>query len=231
VAPNRREFFGVAGALGVAACVGEVEDDMNQGFSNMPGETPWKMWGSSETVVVDAQGATEQRQGQQLVSIDYRRPETWSFLLFAQLLGGPQVALDQDFEVFFTVTAGLGRAISSLGVPNIPAFTTDSVFARMRWRVPPFTSPGTRPFSRKWTQRTVSPPLDDIVGAGSAVELDRFVAQTIQCEATVVVPSASVGPVRFLVGAFFAPQTHIRPDWFADGPDAVKFRGGECGGK
>lgn len=189
------------------------------------------MWGSSELVVVDAQGATEQRQGQQLVSIDYKRPETWSFLLFAQLLSGTQNALDQDFEVFFTVTTGLGRAIASLGVPNIPAFITDSVFARMRWRVPPFISPGTRPFSRKWTQRTVTPPLDDTIGAGSAVELDRFVAQTIQCEATVVVPSNALGPVRFQIGAFFAPQTHIRPDWFLDGANSLKFRGNETGGK
>jgi hypothetical protein len=212
--------------------VGEVEDDdMTQGFSNIPGEVPWKMWGSSEIVTVQAAGATEQRQGQQLASVQYKRPETWSFLLYAKLLSGSQVALDQDFEVFFSLTIGTGRSVQTLGLPNIPAFTTDSVFARFRWRVPPFTTPGTRPFSAKWTQRTVTPPLDDIVGAGSALELDRFVAQTIQCEATVVVPSAALGTYRFQVASFFAPMSHVRPDWFMDKSDALKFRGAETGGQ
>jgi hypothetical protein len=230
VAPTRREFFLSAGAIGATACVGEVEDDMTQGLTGMPGPEPWRMWGSSEIVTVDAAGATEQRQGQQLASIQYKRPETWSFLLAAHLLDGPIVALDQDFEVLFNLTVGLGRSVQSLGIQNVPVFTNDSTFARFRWRVPAGQRPGTRQFSMKWTSTTATPPLDDVVGATSARNLDWFVAQTIQCVATVVVPSASLGPVRFQVASYFSPRSHVRPDWFADGPASEKFRGGERGG-
>jgi hypothetical protein len=231
VAPNRREFLVGAGAIGATACVGEVQDDMTQGLTGRPGPEPWKMWGSSAIVQVDAAGATEQSLSQQLSSVRYKRPETWSFLLTARLLSGAtNFGLDQDFEVDFFLQTGLGLNIEILGNAQVPAFSTDSVFARFIWRVPAGQPVGQRPFSQKWTTKTFTPPTDDTVGAGSARELDWFPAQNINCTARCVVPSAALGPIRFQVGAYFAPRSHVRPDWFLRNEN-LQFKGGEINGE
>jgi hypothetical protein len=218
--------LGVAGALGASACVGEVDDDMTQGFTGIPGAVPWKMWGSSEVVSVQSTGAGGTQVVEQLASIQYRRPETWRFFLFARLLSGPTAIPAGNITCNFQLTTGVGRNIwnSSPGNPS----STGANFGQFVWVIPGGATPGLLTSDSKYTSQ-VRTPLTNDGDATSFRFLDQFVAETIQCSALLICATPAVGIFRLQVGAFFAPNTHVRPDWFA-AREQMKFRGAETGG-
>jgi hypothetical protein len=64
----------------------------------------------------------------------------------------------------------------------------------------------------------------------------EIVAQDIQLNvrAQIGISGALVGyPYNAVceVTALFAPKTHVRPDWYREGPQEVQFPGGEVGGR
>lgn len=187
------------------------------------------MWGSSQALNPTIQGpsGTSGQASGQLARINYGRPENWRFLFGLEILQVPQEApvFTLNLNVNFDLIIGVGRShftISSfanfliVGTPGqLVAGAGNNVF---------------------WTSK-----VQTRLNFGTAPELalveniDVFPAEDIQCSARALAitgPSVHVGqPVALNVHAYFAPSTHVRPEWwtFAEG-DEARYRGAEQGG-
>jgi hypothetical protein len=145
--------------------------------------------------VMDLSGSAQEFQAHQLVRINYGRPDSWRFLFAVQLISD-LVALD-TLEIDFDVTLGVGR--SSVALPIFSQFT--------------FAGPvlgGTTLFKTK----------DSTPNAGEIV-----VAQDIQVTARMRGNFNPALTKSVTATAFFAPNVHIRPEWFE-----AQFRGEENAG-
>lgn len=200
------------------------------------GMPPWHMWGNSQTIRVNASTTdTEAAVGSgQLVKISYKRPETWHFLLVARLVNAPRVTLENELEVnvWFDVTSGIGRSQQKL-----------LTFDQFNWGWIQGESP---PLSKVlWTTQVRTPALRMVFDSGEGRYVDvadsirpsvELVGQDIQvqCRVSLFMRGINEGDQSFAdveVSAFFAPKTHVRPDWFVNGPPEVMFPGAEVQGK
>lgn len=187
------------------------------------------MWGSSLQIPVATGGFTAGEVTQQLSRISYARPETWSFLFAARLIAAARNnPVQMTITVDFVLNLGIGR--SSLDVDDrAPTVTTARpAFCRLAWSI---GGAAVIPIGGlKWTSTVPSPPLDESRSLG-AVEypVTHFPAQDIQCSARVTfrLGAPAVATATVQVHSYFAPRTHVRPDWFAD---KNMFRGNEIGG-
>lgn len=178
---------------------------------------PWLMWGSTQSSIFTPTPApgTPSPVGVQLARIDYGRPETWTFLLGAQvkLFTRDAGVVTADVQVDFDVTVGLGRS----------SYTFES-FAQFIWAgILPNT--GT---TLIWTTEARSPGFNSADTAEHIVK--EFPAQSINVgvRVTTTTSGAAVNPaISMDISAAFAPRTHIRPEWFSK---VANFRGGEQGG-
>jgi hypothetical protein len=229
---QRREFFGAGAVLVAPGCAMETERIMP------PSDLiPWKLWGDSASIPLSAQvgGAPEPTQSAQLVNINYRRPETWAMFFFAEILNAnPSVALgtvvvNVDFEIIF----GVGR--TRFVTRPFPGRTVGSAsqmgFQRFSW----LRNAGDNiaQFSNKWSQSGLSPLLNENDPASTRERVEYITAQTIQCsaQASIAGLGGPPGPPQLItvsVGAFFAPLSHVRPDWFRE--EGTQFAGAEIGG-
>lgn len=164
------------------------------------GVPPWHLWGSEQAVSVPASvGTANSSSSAQLARINYKRPDTWTFFFLARLLAGVPSGATQSAFVSFDLTLGAGRQSTTIQ--------------------------GFRVFSFVWT---VNPPIGtqlyastapNAINVGSAAPvtdgfIETFPASEIQCTANVTIP-ASNGAVTMSVGCYFAPRSHVRPDWYA----------------
>lgn len=189
------------------------------------------MWGGSIVAATTIPLAgTAQNQSHQIAKVSYKRPESWNFLFFAEILSAPAIQDTSIILVDFDIIIGIGRTVVTLGrvdnpAPEVGTSENTRGYARLRWDTanPRFDS------QRKWTTVGTMPvPDDQEPTVGSRIS-EYFVAQDIQCKARVYV-SGTVGfTYRVAVSAMFAPRTHVRPDWFQNAPD-LQFRGAEQGG-
>jgi len=187
---------------------------------------PWQMWGSAVRLPIETTGLSIGRATEQIARVNYRRPDTWRFLLAARLLeavnANPVVA---TLTIDYVVVPGVGRALVEIDDRNALTPANHPAFCRFVYSF--VGGPGAvLPIGQlKWTTATRSPLLDDTDPA-SSIELHHFVAQDIQCTARLMLdsrPSPSSAVVE--LHAFFAPAVHIRPDWASE-----DYRGGETGG-
>jgi hypothetical protein len=203
--------------------------------------SPWHMWGTSLAINATATAGTITRQTGQLARINYRRPENWRFFLAGRLTGGDQLLGSGGlYTLKFFVWLGVGRSIYQTGYPN----RSDDEFAFLAWSVPINGFPGQQQNNQKYLTSTLSPPLDDVVGATSRLPIDHVVAQDLQCSCEFSIIAAPPGThVTCEATAYFAPNVHVRPDWFqpeaepgpygdpvAEGARAMRFTGSETGG-
>lgn len=183
---------------------------------------PWHMWGNQ--IELDVPGASPatvpEVVSSQLLKVQYRRPETWSFWFAAQPaeleVGAPSMILLIDLII------GVGRThMNTMDQRPSTVFTAADVqaFVKMRWvGGAAITHPPVR-----WTTRGYALSMDD-TDATLAQPVDWFPAQDIQVYARAF--NTQTGqPKRVTVWGFVAPRTHVRPDWFVEA-----FRGGETGG-
>lgn len=208
---------------------------------------PWFMWGTSRRLTIDSTGRDPDVAASvsvQLARVAYKRPETWSFWFGARLIGSQPYVGPAFVSVLFDIAIGVGRSNFVTGpepVPNVfplPSPFDKVPFCKFVFSVPATQTGSEQPF--KWTTQVPTPRLDDRSpeGDNSFQVIDRIPAQDIQCNATllvlpITVPSAQLYEVE--AHAYFAPRTHIRPDWLYPGSPSqghpnVKFRGGETGG-
>lgn len=172
---------------------------------------PWKMWGQKRTVI----GFGGQfNPPDQLARVTYKRPESWRFFLAAQIVAGPVQAAPSTLTVYFDLAFGVGLTQFST-----PPQSNTSNFHYFRWQIPALQEPSAQP--AKWTTQARGPLWDDALPESSLT--DVVVAQDIQAYASVA-PSAA-GEYQVACTAFFAPNVHVRPDWFS-----LQFSGAEKGG-
>lgn len=183
--------------------------------SHHVGVPPWHLWGLEQTVVLPPSGATtQQSQSPQLARINYKRPDTWTFFFTATLISAVPTGPTSAVFIAFDLTLGVGR--QSTTIPGFRQFT-------IAWTAAP---PLGQPFFASTAPNvisagTVNPTTDGFV--------ETFPAQDIQCAARVVIPAANQG-VTVSVGAYFAPRSHVRPDWYGATGDPL-FTGAERGGR
>ena len=161
----------------------------------------------------------------QLAKVNYGRPDTWRFLFGVTVNECPEADPGEPvlIRVDFDVIVGLGRSMLQMPTPTFPPPVGFCQF---------LISYGPAPINgqTRWTTVTRAPQLDDIAVAGFRPELDQIVAQDIQCSARVLAVATEettpVGaPLHVTLHSYFAPNTHIRPEWFE-----ANFRGNEQGG-
>jgi hypothetical protein len=192
-------------------------------------QPPWHLWGSTQTVDLRIDPPLVANQAtftHQLAKISYGRPETWHWIFAANVISADPADVGQDLilDIQWDLTIGVGR--SSTRFENFD-----------RWFL--IWTAGIFPASLRtlWAQRTVRAgiPRTPVVPTVYPDEIiDRVTAQDIQLNAVVRLgESGALSPksARVEVGAFFAPSTHVRPDWFAVGPPEIKFGGAEIQGK
>jgi hypothetical protein len=210
--------------------------------------SPWHMWGTTfqfERIGIAPPPFLPSNQAtHQLARVNYRRPENWRFLLTGRITGGKASAVTAtSVWAWFDLIVGVGRAFVTTERPGI-AVTPATVngFARMHWLIPAGTPPGQQAWNIKWITRT-DMPLDDTDIAVRQV-IEHFPAQDIQCVGHVFMNTSDPGiTVNIELGAFFAPNVHVRPDWWQPahrpGPhgdpmaaqaQALRFLGTETGG-
>lgn len=191
---------------------------------DMQGVTPWHMWGSQADGQISLTGVDVRQSGNQLAKIGYKRPDTWSFFFVLNLLtfnvpgGGGAVQLFANFDV----TLGVGR--SSTTIRNFAVLKIGRTF--------PF-APALMP-AQLWT--TVSGNFEDIDGTIARVPTSAldFPSQDIQCEARMLATGSTTLDLTYSVAAYFAPKTHVRPEWLGtasgtrqEGNGIPRFNGGE----
>ncbi|HWO12534.1 MAG TPA: hypothetical protein VNN80_23720 [Polyangiaceae bacterium] len=200
-------------------------------------QPPWHMWGGQVNWNLVAPNAatalTSSSLANQIARVNYKRPETWAFWFSARILDHTVQTEGKAVSVLFDIVPGIGRASFDTRVPSPPAppGNPQPAFCTMRWVI----SPGSRvgPADRKYTTQVRGPALIDNADPGDPDQfgflIDRIVAEDLQVMATLVVDSFDaplvINRLTVEAQAFFAPLSHIRPDWFAD-----QFLGGETGG-
>lgn len=171
------------------------------------GSKPWHLWGGEtvwESFGFSALTTLQLTPAQQLVNIDYGRPETWNFFFGCQFYFPPGFVGVSDTICAFDLFFGVGRVnlkaeyFVRLGVDmaNSVGGAAGSVVTR---------------FARlgrvlRSNEVAVTPEYDAV---------ENIPAQNIQClvkdEFLATAPPAKV---RFQAQCFFAPEVHVRPDWF-----------------
>lgn len=216
---QRRAFLALPPLLAAAGCDVPAKP-LPVEFGGMP---PWHMWGSTERLTIAGNGEIQSRQ---LAKINYKRPETWSMFFAAKVISAAVAAPSLTLEVNFEIILGVGRTSFDTSGGFRLATTGDRAFVYMRFDLPMPYVPST--FGLKYTNVAHGPPLDDSAPTVRPT-LEWFPASDIQCQAGArATPSANANAI-IEVTSYFAPRTHMRPDWFQDLP-RDQFGGGEIKG-
>lgn len=210
-----RGFFLLFTVAILAVLCGGCCEETEMGNKGMP---PWHMWGDTQTLDVQSVAAFTGNQPfatQQMVRINYKRPETWRWWFTATIAGGNTNA-GATLVVVYKAQFGVGRAMTTV---NLGRF-------EFTWAAAPVPIG-----AQKFTNNVNGPvPID---GGTLPNVINTFVAQDIQLVVEAQLLSATAADqVQVIVDAFFAPEGHVRPDWFQGNaaPDA-KFPGDETGGR
>lgn len=183
------------------------------------------MWGASVRMSATST-ATRNTVSQQVARVSYHRPESWRFWMGARLLNGDTDPGEIVVIVKLNLIIGVGRSVFRTSqAPDVS--TTALGFAFFRFSIPGGTIPGNQANNTKYTTTVTTPPLNDSVVGGDPEKISIFPAQDIQVEALMSVTAAGSPTVEAEATAYFAPNVHIRPEWYSDGE---QFRGMEVGG-
>jgi hypothetical protein len=193
------------------------------------------MWGNTQPIVftTGSFGAAPDSVNQ-LVKISYKRPDTWHWFFVAKLIAGPTPLSPQiaGIRVAFDLTIGVGRAVAQVqtfeefvwiwgdpggGVSPLPPLN-QAKYSSSVWG------------PQRQTQNLPSPGFPALPTNPNAIE--EIVAQDLQLQVRLLSESNFPNTIQLEVSAFFAPKTHMRPDWFQPRqPPEVIFGGAETGGK
>jgi hypothetical protein len=166
------------------------------------GIAPWHMWGNQLPVDLVATGVPADVISTQVVNINYGRPETWSWIMWAQVVSDSNPGATGVVQVRFNLTAGVGRTRLTM-----------NDFVKFVW-TPTLPNP-----TITWTTTTTDP---------ESRILSDLPAQDIILNANCIITGGAAPgtKVSLYVGAMFSPKSHIRPEWYEG-----RFPGGEDEGK
>lgn len=188
---------------------GEAIDDEEPIDMSSKTIPPWYLWGGTKTVeLIKPAVGTPAVVTQQLAKFSYGRPESWNFLFVVQVLESPTPGGVGIVQIRYNLTTGIGRTQST--IDDFELYIFDTL---------PFVGNTLYSSSVKGPLRTSTDTAPNMI--------TDFVGQDMQLNARAVLtgPAAPGSRVKLNISAYFAPITHIRPEWF-DG----NFRGGEDGG-
>lgn len=181
---------------------------------------PWHMWGGTQRVDITPAAGVTTNASLQLAKVSYKRPETWSFFFGVSLLGQGDSSDTLAIRVYIDIILGVGRSSFQAANQDLASFPQ---FARFGWNLVAPYNLGAIP--KKWTTVGSRVQLDDL-DATDTTRPEWLVAQDIQATARLGVTAETTEPtITAEVSAFFAPRSHVRPDWFRE-----EFRGHETGG-
>jgi hypothetical protein len=198
---RRRDLLHALGGMPLVAMVNpgcQGPDAEEEDMSSSRGLPPWHMWGVDVPVNIALTTPNITVPTSQLAKVHYKHPTTWRFLFFCNVNRVTTVGATDPVIVFFDLIVGVGRS-----TVTIASFATlQAVFAN--------NSNGFM-----WTSATV--PFDATTPGGTAISppIDTVVAEDIQCSARVLFNGNVGDTLSCVVGAYFAPEVHVRPDWFA----------------
>ena len=153
------------------------------------GLPPWHMWGSSAVLQSAAAGTVVSPQ---LARINYGRPDCWRFLAAVKLPNGTPVG--SVITINFKAILGVGR--SSALLSPIAQF------------LPPASM---LPGATSWQTRSFQPNFDGTLTNTNPD--DQMVAQDIQGWAEATFNASAINtPVEVYLS--WAPNVHIRPEWY-----------------
>lgn len=169
------------------------------------GIPPWHMWGNELPVDLVATGAPFDIISPQIVNINYGRPETWSWIMWARIVADNAIGNPGVVQVRFNLTVGIGR--TKLTMDDFVTFIFTPILPTV---------------GLHYTTTT----LDETPDADRV--LADFPAQDIILNANCIITGGAApgSAVSLYVGAMFAPKSHIRPEWYEG-----RFPGGEDNGK
>lgn len=191
-----------------------------------PTQTPWHLWGNSQTITAPANAFTNPNRNDQRITLNrvqYGRPETWRFLFSYRLISGPNAPVNQaNVSVWIDLLTGIGRSV--IRIPfwlNLPS---------INW------SGGNFPIGVvEWRNQTERAGTEISPGVFETLTSDQIVGQDITAEVTVSFTTDLPGtppPVVVEVSGQWSPSTHVRPDWYLlDKELAEQFPGGEIGAR
>lgn len=166
------------------------------------GIPPWHMWGNHLNIHLEATGAPFDISTLQLVNINYGRPETWSWIFWSEVTASSNPGAPGVVQARFNVTTGVGRA--RLTIPDFVMFIYTPILPNLNLRYTTSTVDS--------ETRVISDlPTQDLI---------------INVNAIITGGAAPGTTVDLTVGAFFAPKSHIRPEWYEG-----RFSAGEDEGK
>lgn len=172
---------------------------------------PWMMWGTTQTIaLVNSFNATSQ----QLVSIRYHRPDTWTFFFTAKFLSLNNANAGRII-ITYDISFGVGRSQQKIeGFESYDA----------TWLA------GLQPVGLQWWSQSVIGIPRSNPGPDTRENIIREIpAQDIDLNVRASYVDA-FGPTTeqaiVEVSAYFAPKVHVRPDWFEQ-----QFEPGVLGGK
>lgn len=229
----------------------------SQPWIQQGGMAPWHMWGNTQVLtcpIIAQQVGPLRLNPNQLIKVNYKRPESWHWFFACRMLEGPDSTVGVTrLHVFWDLTIGIGRSMFQTGDANDGFSSARPTFDRYQFDWGP---PGGTNFPRNariWTTQTYAPlrRFDNIgtfstqVNANNLVapepliqSIDQVVAQDIQLEVRCIAENPTPGaltPGQTLtieVTAMFAPKVHVRPDWLQlDVPPQAQFAGEEIRGR
>jgi hypothetical protein len=182
---------------------------------------PWLLWGNQKTLECEYTGIfSSTRVSQQLNRIAYKRPESWHWLFSARIVdqkyvnpAPPQVS--QVLDVRFNLTIGIGQTAITIDGFEVYQFVATAPYTLID-----------HPFI--YSTMVIAPErLQNAASQPGVNEIRNIVAENIQLNA---VCNFSTGvthgdKVTLELKTFFAPVTHIRPEW-----QLAHFPGEETGG-
>ena len=192
---------------------------------------PWHLWGSHVTHASTLQAVSPspfdpQGQTRQVSKVNFKRPDSWSFMFGLFLTRAPDsvLAVNVVIQVDIELIVGVGRSMMQLR----NGIGAGQGFARLELR---YTTPiaQRQPFGT-WTTVARTPVVSGAAPNEISQDITSFPAEDINCSARIFGTSG----VQLLgtafeveVHAYFAPRSHIRPEWYAEDS---QFRGNETGG-
>jgi len=234
---NRRCFLGVLPVVSIGCGGRNLEEEQMRSFDDGGGyglgggigQPPWHMWGSTEryNVTIPAGDSGNDNASVQLARIEYKRPETWSFFLAGRVVAGDAPLATITIRLDFDIILGVGRSAFQTRARGSQAFQT------FRWDLSPGL--GVQSLGPKWCTEARTPPTDDS-DPNSTTIVSSFPSETISVEsrlfASVGAPQAADLNYVIEASSYFAPRTHIRPDWYLeDAIDVERMKGEETGGR
>lgn len=189
------------------------------------GMPPWHMWGNTQTLRVSSADWGEATElANQLIKINYKRPEAWHWVFkavprFPASPGGGQVG---SVRVHWDLTFGHGRS-------NI----TIRSFEVYQWQWV-----GAGPTQEIYSSQVFGPNrfINDFDPPPTPREnlIEQIVAQDIQLQVRMDLTNNTIANQTFEleVSAYFSPKVHVRPDWLQiDAPPEAQFPGEEVQGR